>query len=48
MSKLRVAYEGHDFFVPRLRAILGNQSANVVLCLTRHAADNYKYIRQLS
>ncbi len=48
MSNLRVAYAGHDFFAPCLRAILGHRDVDVVLCLTHPAADNNRYLRQLA
>jgi methionyl-tRNA formyltransferase len=48
MSNLRIAYAGHDFFAPCLRAILEYPGVDVVLCLTHPAADNNRYIRQLA
>jgi methionyl-tRNA formyltransferase len=47
MSNLRIAYAGHNFFTPCLKAILDNRAVELVLCLTHPADDDNKYFRQL-
>lgn len=47
MSNLRIAYAGHNFFTPCLKAILDNRAVELVLCLTHPADDDNKYLRQL-
>jgi methionyl-tRNA formyltransferase len=48
MSNLRVAYAGHNFFTPCLKAILENSSVELVLCLTHPADADNDYLRQLA
>ena len=48
MSNLRIAYAGHNFFTPCLKAILDNRAVELVLCLTHPANDDNKYFRQLA
>jgi methionyl-tRNA formyltransferase len=48
VEKLRVAYAGHDFFSPCLKAVSEYDGAEIVLCLTNNEASYNQYVGQFA